>query len=233
MEDGTAAYDDPATARDSTSPPTAAPFGRMVITGAIVSLALGWTLLSWALALPFMLGVFFFMLFGLFVGAAMFRAAAGFIPVNRRTIVTATIIVVLIGWLTSLAKEGVDYPRDFVKHALKRVHVPDVEGGVEQVRSELDAFITKRLGENHPPGGVLGYFQLAATGQSVTIDDLPTRQPRPIVIPPRVSAAVWWIRNVLAAVMFYIAIFAVTVDLTRAPPAIQPTSEESDDHDQD
>lgn len=229
MGESATTYDNPATDADSTSSPTAAPFGRMVAIGAIVSLALGWTLLSWALALPFMLGVFFFMLFGLFVGAAMFRVASGYVPVKRRTIVTASIVVAVIGWLTSLAKEGVDYPHDFVKHAQKRVHVPDVEGGLEQVRSELYAFINNELSTKYPPGGVLGYFRLAATGQSVTIDDLPTRQPRPVVISRRVSAPVWWIRNFLAAIMFYVAIFAVTVDLTKTPSARQPMSEESDD----
>ena len=226
-------YDDSATDMDSTSPPTTAPLGRMVVTGAIVSIALGWTLLSWALALPFMLGVFFFMLFGLFIGAAMFRAASGFVPVQRKTIVTATVIVTLIGWLTSLAKEAIDYPRDFVKHATKRVHVPDVEGALGQVQSELRTFINNHLSKNFPPGGPLGYFRLAATGQSVTIDDLPTRQPKPITIPPRTSAAVWWIRNILAIIMFYIAIFAVTVDLTKTPSARQPAPDESDDNHQD
>lgn len=187
----------------------------MTIVGTIVAAALGWTLLSFALSLPFMLGVFFFMLFGLFVGAAMYRVAAHLMPVEKNAVVTATLIASLCGWSTAVIKEGIDYPNDFVKQAQKKVHIPNVDGAGEKVKAELHSFIVDHLNTSYPPGGIIGYLRMAASGGAVRIDDLPTRQPRPIVIAPRAAPLMWWIRNILCVFSFYIAIRAVTIDLCK------------------
>lgn len=190
-------------------------FLRMTVVGVLVAVVLGWTLLSFAISLPFFLGVFFFMLFGLFVGAAMFRAARNLQPIKKKTVVTATVVTVFLGWMTAVVKEGADYPKDFVKQALKKAHVPPTAGAHDKVQSELKEFILRYLTERFPPGGVLGYLRLAATGQTVTIDNLPTKQPRPIVIKPRTGATTWWVRNLLCIVMYFVAIYSITADLQK------------------
>jgi hypothetical protein len=179
--------------------------------GVVIGVVLGWTLLSLALSLLFMLGLFFYLLFGLIIGACMYRVAAGARPLSRGKVIAMTAVVSAACWSSSLVKECVDYPRDFVEAAIKKVHIPP--GEFERVEGELAGFIEQHLREVYPPGGALGYLQLAATGKSVTVK-LPS-QPRPVRIPPRAAAWVWWVRVVLALAFLYVAIFAVTVDLTR------------------
>lgn len=191
--------------------PTGAALTRALVVGSVLSAVLGWTLLSLALSLLFMLGLFFYLLFGLIIGACMYRVAAGARPIPRGKVIAVTAAVSVVCWASSLVKECIDYPRDFVTAAMKKVHVPSRE--YERVEAELAVFIERHLREVYPPGGALGYLQLAAQGKSITVD-LPG-QPRPVRIPPRAAAWVWWARVVLALAFAYVATFAVTVDLTR------------------
>src|SRR3990172_853649 len=65
--------------------------------GTVVSLPLAW-LLSYAAMLPFYLGLFFFMLFGLVIGAVAFRVAAPGRPYHRFAVLAGTTLIVGVCW---------------------------------------------------------------------------------------------------------------------------------------
>ena len=66
-----------------------------LLVAAVVSLPLA-VVLSWAAMLPFMLGAFFFMLFGLLIGAVVFRIARPGRPYSMLTVLTGTTLLVLV-----------------------------------------------------------------------------------------------------------------------------------------
>ena len=76
-----------------------------VVAGAIASLPLAW-LLSYAAFLMFFLGLFFFALFGLLIGAVVYRVAFGNQPYSRTTVLLGTTILVAVPWTFSIVKEA-------------------------------------------------------------------------------------------------------------------------------
>src|SRR3989304_7721151 len=79
--------------------------------GMVVSLPFAW-LLSFAAALPFYLGFFFFLLFGLVIGAVAFRIAAPGRPYGRFAVLAGTTLIVGVCWTTALVKERTGFPAD-------------------------------------------------------------------------------------------------------------------------
>ncbi len=187
---------------------------KSTIAGLLVAILLSWTLLSVALSLPFFLGLFFFMLFGLIIGAVMFRFANPHRPVAKSGIVLSTAVVSLICWAVALYGECVEFPEDFADRAIKssKIWIPD--NAYHEVREQLNVFIVDYLKTKYPPGGVLGYLKMTAVGDPIEID-IPN-QPKVVTLPPRATAASWWIRVVLSLVLLYVAVYAVTCDLAQS-----------------
>jgi hypothetical protein len=198
--------------------------GRLIlatIAGAALAAFLGWTLLTWALSLMFLLGLFFFMLFGLLIGAVVFRIAAPARPIARSSLTAVTMLVTLAGWLTAVLKEATDFPHDFTQTVMRNaqgynLHVPTDQ--YQRVEGEVQAFITKHLEDKYPPGGVLGYFKLASSGAAIELD-LPN-QLRKARVPPRAPPWAWWTRVLLAPVLLAFAINSMISSLRNAsdPP---------------
>ena len=78
-----------------------------VVVGLIVILPFAW-LLSHAALLPFFLGLFFFVLFGLLVGAVMHRVASRGRSYCSMSLVPGTTNVVMVGFCVSIAQEARD-----------------------------------------------------------------------------------------------------------------------------
>ena len=161
-----------------------------------------------------MLGLFFFMLFGLLIGACMFRFGAGGRPFARGPVVAISLVVALVGWGCALYKEALDFPSDFVGAAIKKVYIPKGKGEYVAMVKELDGFVADHLREHYPPGGVAGYFQMAAAGDSIVVD-LPN-QPRRFTMRARVPAWQWWTRGGLALVLLFWTTYSVVAGLTKA-----------------
>jgi hypothetical protein len=191
-----------------------------LIVGAIIALGLGMTLLSWALSLMFMLGLFFFMLFGLLIGACMFRAASRSRPVPRSRVVLISVLVAVVGWATALAKEATDFPANFIYRVLEKpnpgqpkLYVP--KNSYQLVHDETEHFIRNYLSREYPPGGILGYFRYALSNATIKLD-LPS-QGRVYSIKPYVPRWVWCVRVLLALPLLFLTIYSVTAGLTRLP----------------
>ncbi len=132
-----------------------------VVAGVIVSLPLAW-LLSHAALLPFFLGVFFFALFGLVIGAVMHRVAAPARPYPSATLLVGTTIVVAFGLVASLTMESRDFPRKMAVEAGDKTR--DIGNRtIDEYRTAVANDIRRYLHEQYPPGGTLGYVRWALT----------------------------------------------------------------------
>jgi len=207
---------------DSTPYPTGGGIIVPFIAGLIVASALAYLLLSFALSLVAMLGLFFFMLFGLIIGATMYRVGDKTKLVARNKALSATVMVTLVCWSIAIVREAVDYPSDFAAAAIENPHIRK-RGKVDEVRAEFDAFIRDYLATEYPPGGIWGYFKMTASGKPIEFDA--ASQVKTVWIKPRVQVWVWFTRGILSLVLLFFGIWSQVSLLTKPPKVRQPAAE--------
>lgn len=133
-----------------------------VVAGCLVSIPLGW-LLSHAALLPFFLGLFFFVLFGLVIGALMHRIAAPARPLRTAGVIVGTTVVVLSCWSYSIYQEYRSFPAKRAKEAMRDPRIRIDEGQTaEEYRLQVAANVRAYINEAYPPGGLLGYVRFVA-----------------------------------------------------------------------
>jgi hypothetical protein len=148
----------PAAARTSSGP-----FWKGVGLGAVLALPLGWLLGHGAL-LPSYLGLFFFALFGLVLGATVYRVAQRGDRLPRRTVLAGTLLLVVFTWAVGMTREGLAFPEQMARAVVERAEASDLAGRTgEEFHRDALADINQFLATEHPPGGVLGYVHWAAT----------------------------------------------------------------------
>lgn len=125
--------------------------------GVVASLPLAW-LLSHAALLPFFLGVFFFALFGLVIGAVMHRVASPARPYPSATLLVGTTIVVAFGLIGSVVMESRDFPRKMATEAGDKTRNIG-NRTIDEYRTAVANDIRRYLREQYPPGGTLGYVR--------------------------------------------------------------------------
>jgi hypothetical protein len=127
-----------------------------VFVGVWFSLPFSW-LLSFGALLPFLLGLFFFALFGLIIGALVFRIAAPGRPYGKGAIVVGTTLIVLVCWCTALVLESRDFPREMGQKATDATRSIDMtrQQHIEKMAEDVRAY----LREEYPPGGLIGYVR--------------------------------------------------------------------------
>jgi len=198
-------------ARSARRPRSHARWWGAVGVGSIVSLPLAW-LLSYGAALPFFLGLFFFVLFGLMIGAVMHRVAAPGRPYGRWSLVVGTSIVVALGWGTSIVKEAADFPADIADDSITKT-LNLGERTPETYRAIVAGEVRRFLAEKYPPGGSLGYVRWILAGGAIDQADVPdlSRSMR------RSPHGTWWaIRLVLSIALFGFGIGSQTLALKLA-----------------
>jgi len=120
----------------------------------VISMPLGW-LLSYGAPLLYLFGLFFFILFGLLLGAAVYRVAAPGRPYSRVSLVVGTTLMVGVCWWVSLAKEIREIPTDMAEEVVRGTRdIGDrpVEVFRQEVAREIESFFQK----HYPPGGMIG-----------------------------------------------------------------------------
>jgi hypothetical protein len=177
----------------------------------MVSLPLAW-LLSYAALLPFYLGLFFFALFGLIIGAVMHRIASAGRPYRRVTLIVGTAIVVAFTWVCSIAKEARDFPNDMACSAAGVTrYIGDRPIG--EWRAEVADKVRRFLREHYPPGGALGYVRWVLVsgelkrGQIEGVDRTLRRSQR---------GYSWAIRAVLSLALLGFGVSSQTLPMRRA-----------------
>ena len=111
------------------------------------------------------LGVFFFALFGLVIGAAIHRVASPAGPYSPVGVLAGTTLVVLLVFGLSLLKESRDFPSDLAHDAVGRT--ADLHGRTAaEYRAAVEAEVRAFLKATYPPGRTLGYVRwMAASGE--------------------------------------------------------------------
>lgn len=175
------------------------PVGRWwagVALAALIALPLAW-LLSYAAALPFFLGLFFFMLFGLMIGATAFRIAARGRPYCTSSLILGTTLLVATTWGLSLLKEARDFPNDVAKRVSLRTR--DIgDRTVAEFRSAVASDVRALLSTRYGPGPIWGYVRWVLTSGEIRRGELPTLNKSVHIPAAHVSG--WWAFRVVASV---------------------------------
>ncbi len=183
-----------------------------VAGGTVFSYPLAW-LLSYAASLPFFIGLFFFVLFGLVIGAVTYRIAVPGRPYGRWPLVIGTTIIVATVWSISMIMESRDFPYDMAKLAAFKTR--DIgDRTVEEFRAEVSTDVRRFLRERYPPGGTIGYVRWVLTNGRLAQGELESVK-RTLRL--RRQTKVWWaIRVVLSIALLGFGIGSQTLGLSAA-----------------
>lgn len=171
-------------------------------------------LLSFGAALPFFLGLFFFALFGLVIGATGFRVGQKFRPYPRPLVIMATAII--IGWCMgiSLVKEAVDFPSDMASQAL--VKTKNIgERTSDQYQADVANEVRSMLAKDYAPGGIVGYFKWVTTNGTIKKDTLPSVDRG---LRAGYSRILWFIRLVLSTALLTFGVASQMMLLAKPAP---------------
>ena len=138
-----------------------------LIGGCLLGLPTGWLLATLAV-LPMFLGLFFFLVLGLFIGAAMFRLGKSAAPVPKSTIITIGSIVTLIIWSFALVVEYRQLSEDAARTVSKSFKNRRFTSEEKiHLQTETGDFVQAYLKDNYPPGQFVGYLCWAATNGTI------------------------------------------------------------------
>ena len=132
-----------------------------VLVGGVFSLPIGW-ILSYAATLPFLLGPFFFALFGLVIGAAIHRVASPKSPYGSASLVIGTTMIVMLVLGETIVLESRDFPAEMAAQAAKRTRTLG-DRSIEEFSAQSTAGVERFLRNNYAPGGTIGYVRWVVT----------------------------------------------------------------------
>lgn len=185
-------------------------------TGTIVSFPIA-LLLSFAATFPFYLGLFFFMLFGLVIGAVTFRVAAPGRPYGRIPVFIGTTLIVGVCWTLSIVKESRDFPADIATQAVKRIR--DIgRRSTDEYRTAVAEEVRTFLRERHPPGGVVGYVRWMLLDGEIKKGAIPSFDQTLHRSPARIG---WAVRVVLSIGLLGFAVGSQTLSLSRPSASLR------------
>jgi len=207
--------------------------------GLLLAVPVGW-LLATLVLLPAFLGLFFDMLFGLMVGAAVYRVARPACPVPRVWAATLGVLVAAAVWLVSLVGEyynvrGYDLPRYtsvgwqwfpvdgdatrsvrrfFSRKALTREQL-------ETLRSRTRQAFQQQLRERYPPGGFLGFLKWSAAKEgSLNLPRVFSASTH--ALNPKQRGTIWLVRVALSFILLIGAVLSQALGLAQPPGSAPP-----------
>ncbi|RJP37477.1 MAG: hypothetical protein C4547_05570 [Phycisphaerales bacterium] len=188
--------------------------------GMVLSAAFG-VLLSYVAFLMALLGLFFYVLFGLIVGAVVYRIAHRLRPIGRGRVYLGTALCAMSSWGVSLFWEGASFPEIVARQAIEKTPLLPEGLTKAQFRDRILESTAAILRRDYPPGGVPGYFRwIASSGrlEKGAITDVPV----PISLSQR--GWVWVVRVVLSLVFTAFGVGSQTLALAR-PVAVEAEAE--------
>ncbi len=180
--------------------------------GAAVAVPMGW-LLAHAAMLVFYLGLFFFALFGLLIGAVEFRIARPVAPLARSSLLVVGLLTVLWTWLVAMAFEYHNLTSDVRTFVWNTFRTIDAEAA--QQIDALPARLQENLRRSYPPGGLIGYMRWAARSGRMEVGKLPNN--RPIEFRLRQGPRGWSLRVALCAGLLTFGVLSQVLSLADAP----------------
>lgn len=213
-----------------TNPTDAAPASSSswflaVGVGAAAGVPVGWLLSNLAL-LPFYLGLFFFLLCGLLVGALMYRVAHAAAPIPRWAVILGAAVVAGMTWLTALGFEsrhlGGDAARSLI--ASRQRLTPDE---ILELRDRVPANVAEHLRTNYPPGGTIGYVRWVATSGQMVVGV--TDGGNPFKFSLRQRQLRWVFRAAMSVPLLFFGVMSQVVGLWRLPGTGEDAHDQPDD----
>ncbi len=202
----------------ATAPPAGWParWTLATLAGILVSLPFGW-LLATAAMLPFYLGLFFFALFGLVIGAVLFRVARPAVPIARPPLIVGGMVTVVATLAVSIVVEHQNLFGDAVRKVRESYRMLTEE---ELARIEVDtpAEVREYLARHYPPGGPVGYLRWAR--QSGRMELQRTPHGRTITFLLRQRPLGWTLRVTICAGLLTFGVMSQV--LTLANPRFRP-----------
>jgi len=171
--------------------------------GLAASVPLGW-LLSYGAALMALLGLFFFALFGLVIGAVIYRVSASCRPLPKSHIAAGTAVVVAFCWGLSYWKEVHDFPMDKAREAAGRVSPLPAGMTREMLLEDVAGFVRSELGK-HGWGG-WGYAKWVMSSSEMKYEV--ATMAKPVVLRPVQYKWWWFARIVLSMVMLWFGVYS-------------------------
>jgi hypothetical protein len=200
--------DPPLAAASRAARPVRSRWWWAVALGVALAIPFGW-LLSHAAQLPFYLGLFFFVLFGLLIGAVMFRVSAPRRPYGLPSLTVGSALVILVAFVLSIFVESRDFPTTIAKRAGEQARVMR-EMSIYAYRTQIAEGVRTYLGERFPPGGTIGYVRWALTKGVLEPADVPGLTG---ALHPRQGRVGWGIRVVLSIVLLCFGLGSQTFPL--------------------
>jgi hypothetical protein len=180
---------------------------------ALVAIPLAW-LLSYAAALPFFLGLFFFMLFGLIIGAIAFRVSAPGRPYAPFPLIMGTTLLVAFVWGFSLVKEARDFPDDVARRVSLRTR--DIgDRSLASFRSAVASDVHDFLAKHYGAVPVWSYVRWVLTDGELKRGELPTLN-KTVAMPAAQTKGWWAFRVVASAALLGFGVSSQTL-LLRSP----------------
>ncbi len=203
------------------APPPTRAFPRDWIIATLAALAaglpIGW-LLATAALLPFYLGLFFFALLGLLLGAVQYRVGLSAAPLPKSSVYAGGAVVILVTWLISMGVEFRHLSADatrFVKESQRRLGKEDLL----KIEQETPARVRATLAAAYPPGGMIGYMRWAARSGRMQVGE--QANGRPIEFRFRQSPLGFTLRVPICIALLAFGVMTQLLGLTR-PPAPRP-----------
>ena len=192
-----------------------------IATGLLLS-----ALLSYAALLPFYLGLFFFLLFGLMIGAAVYRVAHVARPLPVGPLIIGTTAVALITFIAALQFEWMQLGRHCGNWTIKQVRQLPPDRTADDIKHHASHAMTTHLAEQYPPGRLLGYVRWAATNGSFRFDAPPGTHPAKLSYRLSQSSPGWIFRVTFCLSLLLAGVFSQTWPL-RHPES--PAAEDDPD----
>mgnify|MGYP005839221751 CR=1 FL=1 len=208
-------------AAEPAAPPTRGCPRRWIaatLAGMGAGVPIGW-LLSNAAMLPFYLGLFFFALLGLLVGAVQFRVGRPLAPVARPTLLVGGLLTVATTWFVSIAAEYLHLYDDVHRFAWTTFRTLD-DATLRQIR-EIPARVHENLRTSYPPGGLIGYMRWASRSGRMDVATMPSG--RPLEFRLRQGPLGWTLRVAICAGLLTFGIMSQVMALANPPKKPEPT----------
>ena len=170
----------------------------------------------------YVLGLFFFLLIALLIGAVTYRIALPASPIPRGRLLALTGVVALALWSATMAKEYLHFPnlvaefvRNAVRNAAKEPLTPEAKHTIDEgVRKAVAAY----LKGNYPPGGFVGYMRWSLASGEMEVPRVANSSTIHFMTTQR---HFWWAFRVVMSLIFTAGAFASQV-LPLGPPAPAP-----------
>jgi len=184
-----------------------------LVAGCVLGLPAGW-LLAYLGMLPMLLGLFFYLLFGLLIGAVMVRVGRRAAPVAKTGLWLIAVFVAVLVWTTSLVTEYWEFPRSTNDQVRKTFVRSFTKSELEHLREQTHHYVLSELQSHYRPGGFLGYLRWAATQGTMECPRVFEDSTENIQLPQRRVA--WLIRVLLGLIFLVGTVVVQTLELTRA-----------------